>query len=152
MRGCKEDVMEAGQNYRKITASMVPVATMIPNTPNASKSERSSVMVFPPSKSKIARSGGSSSDQGVTQLGRSLQEIGAKAYLAQPPGRDWSILLATGADSPDSHRPTGPIGESSFCSLRSSISRSIRHCDFDILDRSSFPPLAKNIFRRLIAG
>jgi len=51
--------MDAGRNYRKITASVVPVATMIPNTPNASKSVRSSVMVFPPSKSEIARNGGS---------------------------------------------------------------------------------------------
>ena len=92
--------MDAGRNYRKIIASMVPVATMIPNTPNASKSERSSVMVFPSSKSKIARSGRSSSDQGVMKLGRSLQEIGARAYLGQPPGLDYSILWATGADMP----------------------------------------------------
>ena len=41
-------------NYRKITASMVPVATMKPNTTRASKSERISVMVFSSLMSKIA--------------------------------------------------------------------------------------------------
>jgi hypothetical protein len=42
------------RNYRNITPSTVPVATMTPRTSSASKSVRSSLMVFTPFMSKIA--------------------------------------------------------------------------------------------------
>jgi hypothetical protein len=45
--------------------------------------------------------------------------------------------LATGADILDSHRPIGAIAVWSVCGLRSSSSRSVRHCGSGILGRSS---------------
>ena len=51
--------MESGhhRNHRNMTASMVPVAMINPNTNSASKSERNSVMVCTPFVSKIAQIG-----------------------------------------------------------------------------------------------
>jgi len=51
MPACREDSMEGETRryYRRRMASMVPVATMTPSTPTASKSVRISFMVVIPS-------------------------------------------------------------------------------------------------------
>ena len=63
----------AAETYRKIIASAVPVATMNPNTPSASKSERSSVMVVTSLRLKIAPI------RDFVKLGNTLAE-----WLVQP--------------------------------------------------------------------
>ncbi len=61
------------------------------------------------------------------------------AAASQTDLSDYSILSATGADIHDSHRPRGAIAVWSICVRPSSSSRSVRHCDSDILGRSSSP-------------
>ena len=61
----------------------------------------------------------------------------------QVPRWDSRILSATGADNPDSHRPTGARAVWSFCGPRSSSSRTVGHCGSDILGRSSSPPFQR---------
>lgn len=76
---------------------------------------------------------------------------GARENSTPPLGWDYSVLLATGTDNPDSHRPTDALTGWSVCGPISSSSWSVRHGVFHILGRSYFLLLSRNL-RHLITG